>query len=97
MGYSRKNSWKLRLGIFLFLTCQLMAPAHAVEFGDTPHEHNGHTCVALSAEDQPGVVAHSSTLVANVVLSTVVAVAPNTPDSTNNVALPPAIGPPLSI
>ena len=97
MSSTRKNSWKLKLGIFLFLASQLVASAHALEFGDEPHEHNGYACLALSVDDQPGVVANDSPLVTKVTLCDVVAVTLNAPESTNYVALPPAIGPPLSI
>ncbi len=97
MSIKQKNSWKLKLGIFLFLASQLMASAHALEFGDAPHEHNGYACVALSADDQTGAATNCSALVTKVILSAVVVVAPTAPESTNDVTLPPAIGPPLSI
>ena len=97
MGSTRKSSWKLKLGIALFLASQLVASAHALEFGDAPHEHNGYSCVALSADDQVAPVANGSALVTRVILKNVVAVTPNSPESTNDVALPPAIGPPFSI
>ena len=97
MSITRKNSWKLKLGIALFLASQLVASAHALEFGDAPHEHHGYACVVLSVDDQVDLVTNGSALVSRVILKNVVAVTPNSPESTNDVALPPAIGPPLSI
>ena len=97
MSTTRKYSWTLKLGTFLFLASQLMASDHALEFGHEPHEHDGHTCVALLFDDQTIVASNGCLLVTKLLLSDAVAVVPNAPESADNVALPPAIGPPLSI
>jgi hypothetical protein len=41
------HRWRLKLGILLFLAGQLFSAAHALEFGPTPHEHDGVLCLAI--------------------------------------------------
>jgi len=96
MAFRQKHNWKLALGIFLFLASQLMASAHALEFGAAPHEHNGYACVALSVDDHAGVVKIDAALITKVIHNTVASTT-RPPVVGRCAALPPATGPPLSI
>ena len=46
------------LGLFagLLIAGQIYAVVHAGEFGPAPHEHNGVVCIAVSTDEQEGLV-----------------------------------------
>ena len=50
------RSWSSRLGLALLLLSQLVATAHASEFGSTRHEHDGVVCLAILNDEQDELV-----------------------------------------
>lgn len=47
--------WRSVLTLALFLIGQSFATAHAIEYGNQPHEHNGVVCLTLLNDEPDGL------------------------------------------
>jgi len=90
----------LGLIIGLFLAFQITATAHASEFGENPHEHDGISCVITTlAETDQGILPVKPEVVAEAAPIELVWVESFTPIhiQTNLTRAPPPRGPPANI
>jgi len=91
-----KHSWKLKLGVVLFLVGQVFSFAHASEYGSAAHEHIGVACVAV-LNDEHDVLATKAQLAAPAFFSSACRVLSThrvLPTERLRTLQPPATGPP---
>jgi len=97
MSRITQRSRFFKLALPLFLSGQAFSVAHAREFGEVPHEHNGVQCAAMISNDEQEGPLTSANLVApewTAVSVAALQAAKQTPRLRARSIRPPATGPP---
>ena len=100
MTLRRAHYGLIALLIGLFLAFQISASAHAITYGDNPHEHDGVSCVITTlAENDQGILPVKPEIVAERIDVDFVSYEPfvSTPIRVNHSRAPPPRGPPSFI